>query len=99
KLFLNQSRRFLAESIQAAETDIIFTSGGTEANNLAIIGTALDNEHNGNHIITTLQEHHAILGVMDFLQKKGFQVTYLPVNKEGTIKQYEYVLSLKNNTT
>lgn len=99
KLFLNQSRRFLAESIQAAETDIIFTSGGTEANNLAIIGTALENEHNGNHIITTLQEHHAILGVMDFLQKKGFQVTYLPVNKEGQINPYDLERSLTDNTT
>lgn len=99
KLFLNESRRSLANSIHAAEKEIIFTSGGTEANNLAIIGTALENEHNGNHIITTLQEHHAILGVMDFLQKKGFQVTYLPVNKDGQINVYDLERSLTNNTT
>lgn len=99
KLILNKSRRYIANSIQAAEQEIIFTSGGTEANNLAIIGTALENEHNGNHIITTLQEHHAILGVMEYLQKKGFQVTYLPVNKNGQINVYDLERSLTDNTT
>src|SRR5699024_5322225 len=99
KLFLSQSRRFLAESIQEAETYIIFTSGVTETNNLLIIGTAFENEHNVNNIITTLQEDLDILSIMDFLQKKGFQVTYLPVNKEGQINPYDLKRSLTDNTT
>lgn len=99
KSILNEARRYLANSIYAKEEEIIFTSGGTEANNLAIIGTALENEHKGNHIITTLQEHHAILGVMEYLQKKGFQVTYLPVNKEGQINVYDLERALTDNTT
>lgn len=72
KFFLNEARRDLAKSIHADENDIIFTSGGTEANNLALIGTALENEYNGNHIITTQQEHRANISVMEFLQKKDF---------------------------
>lgn len=85
KYHLEEARRFLAESIHASEREIIFTSGGTEANNLAIIGTALENEYNGNHIITSAQEHHAIIHTMEFLQKKGFHVTYLPVNRSGQV--------------
>lgn len=98
KFFLNEARRDLAKSINADENDIIFTSGGTEANNLALIGTALENEYNGNHIITTQQEHRANISVMEFLQKKGFHVTYLPVNREGQINVYDLERSLTDYT-
>lgn len=83
--YLNEARKFLAESIFAEEREIYFTSGGTEANNLAVIGVAFANEHKGNHIITTAQEHHAIIHIMQFLQKHGFHVTYLPVNESGQV--------------
>lgn len=83
--YLNEARKFLAKSIFAEEREIYFTSGGTEANNLAVIGVAFANEHKGNHIITTAQEHHAIIHIMQFLQKHGFHVTYLPVNESGRV--------------
>jgi len=98
KYFLNEARRYLANSIHAKENEIIFTSGGTEANNLAVIGAALENEHSGNHIITSQQEHHAIISIMEYLQKKGFHVTYLPVNKDGQINVYDLERSLTSNT-
>lgn len=83
--YLNEARKFLAESISAEEREIYFTSGGTEANNLAVMGAAFANEQKGNHIITTAQEHHAIIHIMQFLQKHGFHVTYLPVNESGRV--------------
>lgn len=98
KAYLNKSRKFLAQSINADEEEIIFTSGGTEANNLAIVGTALENEYNGNHIITSAQEHHAILDIMKYLQKLGFHVTYLPVNKDGIVQAQDVERALTNQT-
>lgn len=98
KKYLNEARRFLANSIHAKESEIIFTSGGTEANNLAVIGAAIENENNGNHIITTQQEHHAIISIMQYLQKRGFHVTYLPVNRDGQIEVYDLERSLTDHT-
>lgn len=98
KYYLSKARRYLAETIHAEDNEIIFTSGGTEANNLAVIGTALENEYNGNHIITSTQEHHAVINIMDFLQKKGFHVTYLPVNRDGQISVDDLKRSLTDNT-
>src|SRR5699024_8649596 len=98
KFYLNEARRYLASSIQAKENEITFTSGGTEANNLAIIGAALENEYKGNHIITSSQEHHAIIHIMEFLQKRGFHVTYLPVNKAGQVNPKDVERTLTDNT-
>ncbi|HAM81532.1 cysteine desulfurase family protein [Ornithinibacillus bavariensis] len=92
---LDGARRVIASSIQAGEKEIIFTSGGTEADNLALIGTALANRDKGNHIITTVQEHHATLHTAEYLEKEGFKVTYLPVYKDGKIS----VEDLKNALT
>src|SRR5690625_3946237 len=58
--YIDGSRRFIANQLQVKESEIIFTSGGTEANNLALIGTAKANRNKGNHIITPKQEHHAV---------------------------------------
>jgi cysteine desulfurase len=65
--------------------DVIFTSGGTESNNLAIKGAAYRNKHKGNHIITTNIEHMTVLNICKHLQKQGFEITYAPVNKEGIV--------------
>jgi cysteine desulfurase len=92
---LDESRSVLAHSIQANEKDIIFTSGGTEADNLALIGVARANKHKGNHIITTTIEHHATLHTAEYLEKEGFDVTYLPVYKDGKIS----IEDLKNALT
>jgi cysteine desulfurase len=82
---LDESRRTLAGSIGAKPAEIIFTSGGTEADNLAVIGSALANKHAGKHIITTQIEHHAVLHACKFLEGNGYKVTYLPVNEQGVI--------------
>jgi cysteine desulfurase len=82
---VDEARNIAARSIGAKETEIIFTSGGTEADNLAIIGAARANKARGNHIITTAIEHHAVLHTCEQLEKEGFQVTYLPVNEQGLI--------------
>jgi cysteine desulfurase len=82
---LDKARYDLAKSMNAQEKEIIFTSGGTEADNLAILGTARANRHKGNHIITTHQEHHAVLHTVEQLEKEGFDVTYLPIAENGKV--------------
>src|SRR5690625_284523 len=98
KFYLDEARRYLASTINAAEREIIFTSGGTEANNLAIMGAALANEYNGNHIITSAQEHHAILDIMQYLQRRGFHVTYLPVDEAGKVSISDIERTLTEQT-
>lgn len=98
KSYLNKARAYLASTINAEEAEIIFTSGGTEANNLAVIGAALENEYNGNHIITTAQEHHAIIHIMDYLQSRGFHVTYLRVDESGRVDVNELERVLTDQT-
>lgn len=95
---LDVARYVMAESIHANEKEIIFTSGGTEADNLAILGTALANRDKGNHIITTAQEHHAALHTVETLEKQGFEVTYLPVYKNGKIALEDLKEALTDNT-
>ncbi|MCR2820496.1 cysteine desulfurase family protein [Lederbergia panacisoli] len=82
---LDESRTILANSLNALFSEIVFTSGGTEADNLAIIGAARANKHKGKHIITTNIEHHAVLHTCQFLEKEGFEVTYLAPNQDGLI--------------
>lgn len=81
---LEESRRTIAKSINAKPEEIIFTSGGTESDNMAIKGIAFANK-NKNHIITSAIEHHAVLHPCEFLEKQGFKVTYLPVDNCGLV--------------
>ena len=74
-----------AESIGAKNEEIVFTGGGSEADNLAIKGVAYANVRKGNHVITSVIEHHAVLETCKFLEKRGYKVTYLPVDKYGLI--------------
>jgi len=82
---VEEARTKVAELIGARSEEIVFTSGGTEADNFALKGIAYANEHKGNHIITTSIEHHAVMEVCKFLEKSGFQITYLPVDKYGLV--------------
>ncbi|UJL44930.1 cysteine desulfurase [Virgibacillus sp. NKC19-16] len=95
---LDVARRVMASSIHANEKEIIFTSGGTEADNLALIGTAMGNRHKGNHIITTRIEHHATLHTVENLEKQGFEVTYLPVYEDGKIALADLKEALTDKT-
>jgi cysteine desulfurase len=82
---IEEARTKVAELIGARPEEITFTSGGTEANNFALKGVAYANESKGNHIITTAIEHHAVLEPCKFLEKRGFTITYLPVDKYGLV--------------
>jgi cysteine desulfurase len=95
---IDEARDLIASSIGALPNEIIFTSGGTEADNLAIIGTALANRDRGNHIITTAVEHHAVLHTCHYLEKLGFDVTYLPVNEYGEISVSDLEQALTEKT-
>jgi cysteine desulfurase len=85
KLGLELSRHQVAGMLRCKPEEVIFTSGGTESNNLAIKGAAFAYKHKGNHIITSAIEHPAILEVTAFLETQGFKVTYLPVNEFGMV--------------
>ncbi|WP_163526443.1 cysteine desulfurase family protein [Halobacillus ihumii] len=95
---LDQARRTAARSIGAKEKEIVFTSGGTEADNLAIIGTALANQGKGKHVITTQVEHHAALHAVQYLEQNGFEITYLPVYEDGRIRIEDLESSLREDT-
>lgn len=95
---LDIARDCLAKSIGARAQDIIFTSGGTEADNLAIFGTAYARQKEGKHIITSKIEHHAVLNACEKLEKEGFDVTYLPVNEDGIISIHDVKKALREDT-
>jgi cysteine desulfurase len=82
---LEKARKIIAKSINAEQEEIIFTSGGTESNNFALKAIAFENKEKGNHIITTKVEHKSILETCKWLEKQGFEITYLDVDKEGFV--------------
>ncbi|KZX15945.1 cysteine desulfurase IscS [Methanobrevibacter cuticularis] len=86
KKAMEESREKVAELIGANPEEIIFTTGGTQSDNIAIKGIVLKNKNKGNHIITSQIEHPAVIETCKYLEKNGFEVTYLPVYEEGIIK-------------
>lgn len=84
--YIRHARETLAKILKVNEKEILFTSGGTESDNIALIGTAMANHRTGRHLITTKIEHPAILQTMRYLEDQGFRVTYLPVDRHGKIR-------------
>lgn len=84
---IDEAREVIASCLHADSSELIFTSGGTEADNLAVFGTAWAARERGmgNHVVTSSIEHHAVLDTCEFLEKMGFRVTYLPVNRHGEV--------------
>ncbi|MBC1552735.1 cysteine desulfurase [Listeria booriae] len=95
---LDEARATVAQSIQADEREIVFTSGGTEGDNIALIGAALANKEHGTHIITTAIEHPAVLETCKYLETQGFTVTYLPVDGDGVISLADFDAALTDET-
>ncbi|MCM3743437.1 cysteine desulfurase [Sporosarcina luteola] len=95
---LDDARKTIAEAIGAEPNEIIFTSGGTEADNIAVFGAASAMRKIGNHIITTAIEHHAVLNSCKELEKNGFDVTYLPVDENGKISAEQVAEALTDRT-
>jgi cysteine desulfurase len=95
---VEEARARVAELIGARTEEIIFTSGGTEADNFAIKGVAFANEHRGNHIITSSIEHHAVLEVCKFLERRGFKITYLPVDEYGMVDPQDVRRAITDKT-
>jgi cysteine desulfurase len=83
---LDQAREQVAALLGASANEIFFTSGGTESDNLALMGAAFANRKKGNHIITSAIEHHAVLHTCEYLAKHGFEITYLPVDEYGIVQ-------------
>lgn len=83
--YIRDAKEFFAKNLKVDEKEIYFTSGGTESNNLALIGTAMANRRSGNHLITTSVEHASVGNPMKYLEEQGFEVTYLPVDQDGIV--------------
>ncbi|MGE8206307.1 cysteine desulfurase family protein [Heyndrickxia sp. NPDC080065] len=98
EILVKQARKQISELLHVKENEIYFTSGGTEGNNLAIKGTALQYRSRGNHIITTRIEHPSVYEACEQLQQLGFEITYLPVNKHGLVELNELESAIKDET-
>lgn len=96
--YIRQARERIARTLKVNEKELIFTSGGTEADNLAIIGAAMANKRAGKHLITTKIEHPAVSAPMHFLKEQGFEVTWLSVDREGQIDLKELKEAVRKDT-
>ncbi len=96
--YVRNARETLAKILKVNEKEILFTSGGTESDNIALVGTAMANHRRGRHLITTQIEHPAVLQPMAYLQNQGFEVTYLPVDKEGRIRLSDLEQAIRPDT-
>ena len=98
KRVMDESREKIASMIDASKDEIVFTSGGTEADNLAVFGIAKANKDKGKHIITSKIEHHAVINSCKALEKEGFEITYLDVDKYGIVNLEQLEKSIKKET-
>ncbi|WP_440323180.1 cysteine desulfurase family protein, partial [Laedolimicola sp.] len=96
--YVREAKEIIAKNLKVEPKEIYFTSGGTESDNLALMGAAHANQRAGKHLITTRIEHPAILNTMKELEKQGFQVTYLPVDEQGVVRIADLEAALTDET-
>lgn len=96
--YIKEARVIIAKTLKVQEKEIVFTSGGSESNNMALIGAAMANRRRGNHIISSNVEHSSVYNTLGFLQEQGFEITYLPVNHQGHIGLEQLKDSLRPET-
>ncbi|KGE18231.1 cysteine desulfurase family protein [Paenibacillus wynnii] len=98
KKIINGARDVIASSLGCSPEEWVFTSGGTESDNLAIFGAVAVSSEKGKHIVTTKIEHHAVLHTFEILEKEGFSVTYLPVDSTGLVSVDDVRAALRSDT-
>ncbi|MBO5351994.1 MAG: cysteine desulfurase [Lachnospiraceae bacterium] len=98
ELYIREAKKQIADCLKCEPSELIFTSGGTESNNMALIGTALANKRTGNHIITTRIEHASVYQPLLFLEELGFRVTFAPVDEAGRVIVDELVEAVGDDT-
>lgn len=96
--YMTEARKTIAKTLKAEEKELIFTSGGTESNNLAIIGSAIANKRTGMHVITTSIEHPSVTNPFIWLSENGFEVTYLNVDRYGQMDLEELKNAIRPDT-
>ena len=96
--YIREARKIIADSMKVQEKEILFTSGGSESNNMALIGTAWANQRTGKHIISTAIEHPSVYNPLGVLEELGFEVTILPVDHDGHISLKELEEAIRPDT-
>ena len=96
--YIKKAKEQIAKTLKCKESEILFTSGGTESDNMAIIGGCMANKRIGKHIITSGIEHPAILETCDFMERQGYEVTYLPVGSDGRVRIDDLKAALLSDT-
>lgn len=96
--YIKAARAEIARTLKVADKEILFTSGGSESNNMALIGTAMANKRTGKHIISTAIEHPSVYKPLEYLEAEGFEITFLPVDKNGHINLTELEAAIRPDT-
>ncbi len=96
--YIKEARSVIARSLRVQEKEIVFTSGGSESNNMALIGGAMANRRAGNHIISSNIEHPSVYNPLGYLEEQGYEVTYLPVDRQGHIDLSELEAAVRPDT-
>ncbi|HEU4798515.1 MAG TPA: cysteine desulfurase NifS [bacterium] len=95
---VDRAREQVARAISATPSEIVFTSGATESDNFAALGAAFANESRGRHVVTTTVEHHAVLEACRFLESRGYEVTFVPVDRDGRVDPDDVRSAIRDDT-
>jgi cysteine desulfurase len=95
---VDRAREQVARAIGATPSEIVFTSGATESDNFAALGAAFANESRGRHLVTTTVEHHAVLEACRFLESRGYEVTFVPVDRDGRVNPDDVRAAIRDDT-